>query len=386
MRPSVSVILPTYNESKNLPIAADRITRSLSDYRHEIIVVDDDSPDHTWEVAEHLQEKIPQLKVIRRLTGKGLSSAVLTGMGAAEGEVFVVMDSDLQHDEKILPEMIRSFYERDVDLCLGTRYAKGGSTGKWSLARIGISRFANFLAKGLLGLPVSDPMSGYFGIKRSVYSDTKNAINPRGFKILLEFLGRSKENLKIEEIPYTFQTRMYGETKLNNSVIKSFFLAILDIRFGKWISPTFLLYSLVGASGVLVNLVGFLIAELCKFPDVQTGISFLDPFSLSVLFGIELSILSNFFLNNYFTFYERRYSGKNLTFGFLVFHSVSMVGILVQMSAFHFIYYSIFKQWNGVSELTLKFGADILSILTAMVSNYFLNSNLTWSQKPELKT
>ncbi|TGK05620.1 glycosyltransferase family 2 protein [Leptospira langatensis] len=383
MTPSVSVILPTYNESENLPIAADRISKSLSGFKHEIIVVDDDSPDHTWEIAENLQETIPQLRVIRRLTGKGLSSAVLTGMGAAEGEVFVVMDSDLQHDEKILPEMIRSFYERDVDLCLGTRYAKGGSTGKWSWARIGISRFANFLAKRLLGLPVSDPMSGYFGIKRSVYSETVNEINPRGFKILLEFLGRSKEELKIEEIPYTFQTRVHGKTKLNNSVIKNFFLAVLDIRFGKWISPTFLLYCIVGATGVIVNLLGFLLGEALDFPELISGYSILDPVSLSVLFGIELSIVSNFLLNNYFTFYERRYSDWKLPFGFALFHSVSLFGILVQILSFHFIYQSFLSEIKVVNAFTLKFASDILSILIAMLSNYFLNSNLTWSRRQE---
>ncbi|TGK00572.1 glycosyltransferase family 2 protein [Leptospira semungkisensis] len=383
MTPSVSVILPTYNESENLPIAADRISRSLSGFNHEIIVVDDDSPDHTWEIAENLQEKIPQLRVIRRLTGKGLSSAVLTGMGAAEGEVFVVMDSDLQHDEKILPEMIRSFYERDVDLCLGTRYAKGGSTGKWSWIRIGISRFANFLAKRLLGIPVSDPMSGYFGIKRSVYSETVNEINPRGFKILLEFLGRSKEDLKIEEIPYTFQTRVHGKTKLNNSVIKNFFLAVLDIRFGKWISPTFLLYSIVGATGVVVNLLGFLLGEALDFPELTTGFAILDPVSISVLFGIELSIVSNFLLNNYFTFYERRYSEWKLPLGFLLFQSVSIFGILVQVLSFHFIYQSLLSEMTGINAFTLKFTSDILSIVIAMFSNYFLNSNVTWSRRQE---
>ncbi len=381
MAATISVILPTYNESENLPIAADRISRSLSEYDYEIIVVDDNSPDRTWEIAEDLREKNPRLKVIRRLDGKGLSSAVLTGMGAAEGEVFVVMDSDLQHDEKILPEMIRSFYERDVDLCLGTRYAQGGSTGKWSIVRIGISRFANFLAKRFLGLPVSDPMSGYFGIKRSIYSETKNTINPRGFKILLEFLGRAKNTLKIEEIPYTFKTRVHGTTKLDNSVIKNFFLAILDIRFGKWISPTFLLYSLVGATGVIVNLTGFVIGEIFGFGEIKTGISYLDPVSLSVILGIELSIISNFVLNNYFTFYERRFVKWNAVRGFVLFHTVSTWGILLQILSFHFLYFSLFSEMGTIGDLPSKFICDILSILIAITSNYFLNSNVTWANR-----
>lgn len=381
MSPTVSVILPTYNESENLPIAADRISKSLSEFNHEIIVVDDDSPDHTWQIAEDLKRTIPQIKVIRRLDGKGLSSAVLTGMGMAEGDLFVVMDSDLQHDEKILPEMVRSLSEREADLCLGTRYAGGGSTGKWSLVRIAISKTANLLTQKLLGLPVSDPMSGYFGIRRSIYSSTKNSINPRGFKILLEFLGRSETKLKIEEIPYTFRTRVHGETKLDNSVIKNFFLALLDIRYGKWVSPTFLLYSLVGATGVVVNLIGFLIGESLGFGQMNSGISVLDPISFSVLFGIELSIVSNFILNNYFTFYERRFEKWNALRGFLLFQTVSVWGILLQILCFHFLYYSFFAGVESLGQFPAKFLCDIASILVAMASNYLLNSNVTWSNR-----
>ncbi|EQA46967.1 GtrA-like protein [Leptospira broomii serovar Hurstbridge str. 5399] len=378
MNPTISVILPTYNESENLPIAAERISESLSGFMHEIIVVDDDSPDRTWEVAEDLQKNLPQLKVVRRFTGKGLSSAVLTGMGIAKGDLFVVMDSDLQHDERILPEMIRSLNDRGNDLCLGTRYTNGGSTGKWSLFRVGISRFGNVLARRLIRQNVSDPMSGFFGIRKDVYSEVKNSINPRGFKILLEFLARGKEDLKVEEIPYTFRTRVHGETKLDNSVIRNFLLALLDIRFGEWISPTFLLYAMVGATGVIVNLGGFLIGEFLSLPDISTGISFLDPISSSVLLGIELSIISNFLLNNYFTFYERRYEGFRALEGFAIFQAVSLFGLILQIEFYQLLHNRVFANYSFSAGIPIKLVCDLLSIGIAMLSNYFLNSNLTW--------
>ncbi|TGK17530.1 glycosyltransferase family 2 protein [Leptospira fluminis] len=380
MKPIVSIILPTYNESENLPIAAERISQSLSDFKHEIIVVDDDSPDHTWQVAENLKRRIPQLKVVRRLSGKGLSSAVLTGMGIAEGDLFVVMDSDLQHDEQILPEMIRSLNDRGNDLCLGTRYTKGGSTGKWSLVRVLVSRFGNTLARWILRQDVSDPMSGYFGIKKDLYSEVKNNINPRGFKILLEFLARGSKDLKVEEIPYTFRTRIHGETKLDNSVLRNFLVALLDIRYGKWISPTFLLYALVGATGIIVNLGGFLVGEFLGFPDLNTGISYAGTISGSVLLGIELSVLSNFLFNNYFTFYERRFQSWNAAKGFLIFHSVSLFSLVLQLGCYQFLTKVVFSNDSHSLSISVKLLCDFLSIGASLISNYFLNSNLTWTK------
>ncbi|EMJ93657.1 glycosyltransferase [Leptospira alstonii] len=376
--PDVSVILPTYNERENIQILVPKITKVLKAYPHEIILIDDNSPDRTWEVAENLKTVHKNLIVIRRMEARGLSSAVISGMSVAKGKVFVVMDADLQHDEKILPTLVSPILKNRSDISVGTRYINGGSVSDWSWIRKNFSVFATRLTKLLLPIPVSDPMSGYFAISRSYFQKSADRINPRGFKILLEFLNVSEQRPKISEVAYTFQSRRFGKTKLDGSVIRNYLIALLDLRFGKKISPTFFLYSLVGSFGVLVNLSGFLIAETFRFPEISTPFRFLNPLYTSVLFGIEMSILSNFVLNNYFTFYEKRYIGIQLIRGLVLFHLVSLLGLLIQISVFQLLYHRIFVYELQSSGLLIKIISDSFAILTAMITNYFLNLNVTW--------
>ncbi|MDV6237133.1 glycosyltransferase family 2 protein [Leptospira ellisii] len=376
--PFISIILPTYNEKENLPILLPRIESSLKGYSFEIIVVDDNSPDRTWEIAERLKEKHPEMRVLRRMDAKGLSSAVIAGMGSAKGNVFLVMDADLQHDERILPRLIDEIVSGRSDISIGTRYTNGGSTSDWSAIRRFFSVTATRLAKLFLPLPVSDPMSGFFAISRAQFEGTLEKINPRGFKILLEFLSRPSVAPRVSEVPFTFQSRRFGQTKLDGSVIRNYLVAVLDIRFGKRISPTFLLYSLVGSFGVLVNLTGLLIGEFFEFPELETPFRFLNPFHTSVLFGIEISILSNFAFNNYLTFYEKRYSGFKLTQGLILFHLVSLLGLFIQVSGFQFLYHKIFLSELKFSGILIKLICDSFAISAAMITNYFLNLNVTW--------
>ncbi|TGK38674.1 glycosyltransferase family 2 protein [Leptospira gomenensis] len=376
--PLISIIVPTYNEKENLPILLPRIESSLQGHSFEIIVVDDNSPDRTWEIAEGLKEKHPGLKVLRRMDAQGLSSAVIAGMGFAKGQVFVVMDADLQHDERILPRLIDEIVSGRADLSVGTRYSDGSSTSNWSKTRRFFSVIATRLAKSLLPLPVSDPMSGFFAISRNHFENTVEKIHPRGFKIFLEFLSRPTRPPRVSEIPFAFQNRRYGQTKLDGSVIRNYLVAVLDLRFGKRISPTFLLYSLVGSFGVLVNLTGLLIGEFLEFPELEMPFRFLNPFPTSVLFGIEISILSNFLCNNYLTFYEKRYSGFKLSQGLILFHLVSLLGLTIQVSVFQFLYHKIFLSELNSSGILIKLICDLLAISAAMITNYFLNLNVTW--------
>ncbi len=376
--PEISVILPTYNEKENIPVLLPKIAHALRKFSYEILLVDDNSPDRTWEVAENLKKNHKELFVLRRMEGRGLSSAVLAGMSIAKGTVFVVMDADLQHDESILPNLVEPILAKKSEISIGTRYTDGGSTSNWSWIRKSLSFIATTLAKFFLPIPVSDPMSGFFAISKEYFEKTADFINPRGFKILLEFLHRSEIKPRISEVPFTFQSRRFGKTKLDGSVIRNYLVALLDLRFGKRISPTFLLYSLVGSSGVIVNLFGLLIAESLHFPELRTPFQFLNPFHSSVLFGIEISILSNFFLNNYLTFYEKRYDGIRIVQGLILFHLVSLIGLLIQISVFQFLYHRIFISEFNSSGLRIKFFSDSLAILAAMITNYFLNLNVTW--------
>ncbi|MCB1138123.1 MAG: glycosyltransferase family 2 protein [Leptospiraceae bacterium] len=376
-RPTLSVILPTYNESTNLPILLGNLKTTLSEIDHEILVVDDNSPDRTWEIAEDIAQKDDSIRVIRRITDRGLSSAVITGMEVAEGDVFAVMDADLQHDENLLPRMVKALVDEDFDLVVGSRAEEGGSYGEWSRRRRFISWVATFLARTFLPLEIKDPMSGFFALKREVFEKSANVINPRGFKILLEFIGRTP-GLKMKELGYHFRNRQHGETKLSGSVVRNYLVALFDLRFGKYISPTFFLYVSVGASGIIVNFIGFQLGEGLGLPKINTGLSdMLDPLWLSVPFGYQLAILSNYLLNNYVTFSEVRHRGFDLLKGLLYFEIISVLGLLVQVSVFQLLQTNGFMEGWVAPEYT-KYPSLAAGIAAATVSNYFLNRNFTW--------
>ena len=376
----VSVIVPTFNEAGNITELIDRIHVALEEISHEIIVVDDDSPDETWRIARDHVEDNDRVRVIRRFEDRGLSSAVLAGMAVAEGAALAVIDADLQHDEAALPEMIANVLENGADICVGTRSGSGGSYGKWSRRRRAASWIAALLARSVLRVNTSDPMSGYFVIARSTYERIAPGINPRGFKILLEFIGRD-DGLTIAEVGYRFRNRTRGETKLSGAVARNYLIAILDLRFGRHLSPVFLMYCLVGLSGVAVNLAGFGIGELIDLPRFDMGITpELNPIYLSVLLGIQLSIITNYLGNNYLTFYEDRYQGWGLLNGFARFEVVSIIGVIVQASIFQLLNQNDFPTASMNEGLASTINNGI-GIAVAAVTNFFLNTTVTWNRR-----
>jgi dolichol-phosphate mannosyltransferase len=378
-RPTASVIIPTYNEKDNIFLLIERITNTLKNISFEIIVVDDNSPDGTWEIVENISKKNGAVRLIRRIEGRGLSTAVIAGMEAASGECFAVIDADLQHDETILPQMIDTVINRNYDVAIGSRGAEGGSYGEWSKARRFVSWVAASMAMIVLPVRIEDPMSGFFVISRDLFKRSVSSLNPRGFKILLEFIGRTK-NIKIKEVGYTFRNRIHGETKLSGSVIRNYIIALYDMKFGKYLSSTFLMYIFVGGTGVAVNLAGFAFGEFIGLPRYTTGISALfDPLYLSVPFGIQISIISNYFLNNYITFFESRHKGSKLLTGFLVFQLISLLGLVIQMGVFQLLHVNGLLE-GVIAEGLRKYFNNGIGIITATVSNYYLNMNFTWSR------
>jgi len=376
-----SLILPTYNESENIqkliPILFELFSKE--NIEAEIIVVDDDSPDLTWKVAMQLSEIYPSLHVIRRFHNKGLSSAVLAGMEVAKGKYLGVMDSDFQHDEKILPKMIKALEEYEI--VVGSRVVEEGGYRDWGLVRKLMSQFATFLAKLILPIQVQDPLSGFFVLRREVYEEVSPLVNPRGFKILLEFLAR-KRKLKVKEIGYIFRNRLAGQTKMSRAVIQDYLIALLEIRFGNIISLTFIKYCIIGTTGVVVNLIG-----------QKIGIEFLNlsqhdyrnlgyelP-SLAVGFGFFLSIINNYFLNNLWTFKETQKKGlKENLFGFLIFTLVALVGFLVQISVWRYSMVIILYIFPNLESTYLTYICNFFGIVVATIGNYYLNKNITWQK------
>lgn len=229
--PLVSIIVPTYNEIDNIDAALDRIEAAMASgptgQGYEVVVVDDDSADGTWCRAQERAERDPRVRVLRRVGQRGLSSAVLAGMAMARGQILAVIDADLQHDERRLPDLVAEVLA-GADVCLGSREIAGGSYGSLSRRRVVASRSAAALARRTIGIEASDPMSGFFAVSRSRYQDLAGALNPRGFKILLEFLARGPEP-RVAEVGYVFGRREAGTTKLSGPVVGAYLLSLIEL-------------------------------------------------------------------------------------------------------------------------------------------------------------
>lgn len=223
-----SLIIPTYNEKKNVESFIEKVRNVLGNYEHEIIVVDDNSPDGTWQLIEALKECYPSLRLIRRISERGLSSAVLSGFQSAKGDILGVMDADHSHDVCLLPEMIELIESRHADCVIGSRRIEGGGIAKWPWHRRLYSFLATDMTKRFLGITISDPLSGFFCVSRPVYETSKERLRPLGYKILLEILVKGNPKQVLER-PFIFQDRQHGVSKLLPSVIFAFFYQVLTL-------------------------------------------------------------------------------------------------------------------------------------------------------------
>jgi dolichol-phosphate mannosyltransferase len=229
-----SLVLPTYNERDNLAKLFGRLDRILAKYKFEVILVDDDSPDGTWAEAQVYQHRYKWLRVIRRRGERGLSSAVVCGFRHARGKILGVMDADLQHDANRLPELLREM-ER-ADFAVATRRAVGGSDGNWAWPRRTGSWCATLLTRLIARVPLSDPMSGFFTVRRDVFAAVDDwTLRPRGYKVLLYLYSRSlqcfgRHKIRLREVGYEFRERRYGQSKFSVKVVLDFVAMLFDLR------------------------------------------------------------------------------------------------------------------------------------------------------------
>ena len=223
-----SLVIPTYDERENILTLLSAAHSALGQRPHEIIVVDDDSPDLTWKVVEEFSATHSWARSIRRRGERGLSSAVIVGFESARGDVLGVMDADLSHDETILPALLDRI-EGGADMAIGSRRIKGGGATHWPWYRRLTSSVATRLAQHLLRLEISDPMSGYFVLRRSVYEAARKSLKPTGYKILLELYCRARPRT-VAEVPFVFRDRRQGHSKLSGSVIRQFLSMVRALR------------------------------------------------------------------------------------------------------------------------------------------------------------
>jgi dolichol-phosphate mannosyltransferase len=362
----LSLVIPTFNEANNIGPMLQQLSAILGATfggAYEIIVVDDDSPDLTWEVAQKLTTRYPELKVIRRRDERGLSSAVVRGWQAARGESLGVIDGDLQHPPEIIAALWREL-AGGADIAIASRHIIGGGVSDWSLFRRIVSRFAQVL--GLLILPatvgrVSDPMTGFFILRRDVIQGV--ALKPLGYKILIEILGRGKVR-SIAEVPYVFRERVDGESKLTSQVYVDYIRHLLRLRIARLPIKRFVRFCLVGCSGVVVDM----------------GLLFLfsDPTMLgwgltrSKLLGSEIAILNNFLWNDAWTFGDvaRQQAGARQRLRrFAKFQLICLAGLVINTLLLNF-------QFNVLG--LNRYVANGIAIVLVTGWNFWLNWKLSW--------
>ncbi len=356
----ISIIVPTYNERDNIQPLVERVHQALSDYRYEIIIVDDNSPDGTADVAENLSTEYP-LRVIVRKTERGLATAVIAGFNEARGEVIGVIDADLQHPPEHIPALLKATND-GADVAIASRYVPGGGIEGWTLKRAIISKGAKLPATTFFPSirDVKDPLSGFFVFKKKVIDGV--ILAPIGYKILLEVLLRGNVN-NVTEVPYTFKERERGQSNFNLTEEINYLKHLIRLAWATGLIKRFLKFGVVGGTGTGVNL-GLLIffVEVCNLNE-----------NLSVVLSYGTSIQTNFILNESWTFRDKKAiaQGSILTRAFK-FNLVSMIGWAINMAVFAF-YFNLFHVFYILSE--------IAAIAVVTLWNFFMNIHWTWKHE-----
>src|ERR1700742_3170226 len=251
--PQLSVVVPTFNERDNVTVLYRRLAATLAGVPWEVVFVDDNSPDGTWDVVRGLARQDTRVRCIRRIGRRGLSGACIEGILASSAPCAAVIDADLQHDETQLPKMLALLQAGDLDLVVGSRYIEGGSADSFDRKRAGFSALATEVAKRALKVQLADPMSGFFMIRRERFEALAPHLSTQGFKILLDVVATAHGTLRTKEIPYTFGSRLHGESKLDSMVALDFLGLVLAKLTRDVVSLRFLLFAMVGSLGLVVH-------------------------------------------------------------------------------------------------------------------------------------
>ena len=357
--PELTIVVPTLNEAANIETLLTKIETTLAGVRWEIIFVDDDSQDRTRDVILQRCGIDPRVRLLHRIGRRGLSSAVVEGILSSSTRCVAVIDADMQHDERLLRPMLEAIQSGECDLAVGTRYATDGGVGDWAERRQTISQIATTLSRLVVKVNISDPMSGFFMIRRDLFDTVVRGLSVQGYKILLDIITSAPKSLRIREFPYVFRSRQHGESKLDPLVSLEYLLLLLDKMVGRWVPVRFILFMAVGGIGVIVHLA----VLTTLFEMAQT------KFVVAQGVATVTAMTFNFFFNNIFTYRDRRLRGfRPVLGGLLSFYLVCSAGAVSNVGVASFLFVRDFSWWiSGVA-----------GILVGAVWNYAASSILTW--------
>ncbi len=356
----LTVVVPTFNEAGNVPILVERLAKVLAGISWEVVFVDDDSPDGTARIARDIAHRDRRVRVIRRLGRRGLSTACVEGVMSSAAPYFAVMDGDLQHDDSMLARMLATLREENLDIVVGSRYVSGGNTEGLDPWRKWVSRAGTRMAQTLLKAELTDPMSGFFVMSRAAFDEEVRTLSQRGFKILLDIFASSPRPLRYRELPCRFNPRQFGESKLDTMVAWEFGLLLLDKMFGRYVPVHFVVFAMVGITGVAVHL-----ATLEAFK--LAGSTFGVAQTAAVLFAMTW----NYILNNFITYRDQRLQGAAFLRGLLSFYAIGAVGAVGNIGVIG----ALFSTGSG------WWVAGIAGAMVGVVWNYTMSSLFTWHRR-----
>jgi dolichol-phosphate mannosyltransferase len=359
--PVLSVVVPTFNERDNVTKLYRKLEATLDGIAWEVVFVDDNSPDDTWDVVRALARQDGRVRCIRRIGRRGLSGACIEGILASSAPYAAVIDADLQHDETQLPKMLSLLQSGQAELVVGSRYIEGGSADSFNRSRAGASALATEVAKRALGVAIADPMSGFFMIRRDRFEQLAPQLSTQGFKILLDIVATAHGDLKTVEVPYTFGSRLHGESKLDSMVALDFLGLVLAKFTHDVVSLRFLLFAMVGGTGLFVHL-GTLYVALKLF-----GL----PFPQAQGIGAFVAMTSNFILNNFLTYRDQRLKGFAILGGLLAFYLVCSVGLFANVGVAFSVY----------DKQPIWWLAGAAGALMGVVWNYAMSGLFVWRKR-----
>lgn len=358
----LAVIIPVLNERDNVGPLLDRLNVVLADREWEAIFVDDGSTDGTLRNIEARAGSDRRVRLIRRFGRRGLASAVLEGALATVAPVIAVIDGDMQHDEAVLPQLIDAISVSGAELAIGTRYMEGGGTGDWSSDRVRVSRWATRLAALVMRTPLSDPMSGFFAIRRAVLIEAAPHLSVTGYKILLDIVASHPRTLAFAELPYTFRSRAAGASKLDSAIALEYIELLLDKLVGRIVPVKFVLFSAIGTVGAFVHL--GVLALMRNFDEIG--------FVAAQIAAVIVSMTCNFALNNQLTYRDRRHSGWRWWTGYACFALACSIGAIANVGVGAAIYgWTQHNWWLG----------GVAGIAVGSVWNYVATRWLTWRER-----
>ena len=353
---ALAVIIPVMNEAANVRPLLALLETALGDLAWEAIFVDDNSTDGTANLVRAIGQTNIRVRVLQRIGRRGLASAVIEGMLATSAPALAVIDGDLQHDERLLPELYRALAD-GADLAVASRYLAEGSVGDWSATRHAASRWATRAAHAITGTTISDPMSGFFAVSREALMAALPRLSGGGFKILLDILASSPRTLKVVELPYRFRLRQAGESKLDARTVLDYGLLLIDKTIGRYLPLRLVLFLAIGTLGLVPHLM-----------TLGAMLSLGASFDAAQITAVMVAMTFNFVLNNLLTYRDKRLKGFRFVTGLLSFYAVCSVGALANIGVGAWI--------NGAHQLWWV--AGIAGALIGASWNFGASSLLTW--------